>query len=185
MLIIILLMIGAIAGQGVIVCQDLVLIPSSGKGAFKSIPVLQIGSPDLQNISMIHCTDGLEGYHGMQRNQTDPKPEFRKYLCIYYVTMCKNQPLRLKSKLLSNILFVTLWHPESHAGSSPVWIDVDHQKSSLGKIWKQCWKNTKTCDIMASHSSSVFGQRSPEAPPPLFPISVHNGNVEILCRWQH
>ena len=108
MLIIILLMIGAIAGQGVIVCQDLVLIPSSGKGAFKSIPVLQIGSPDLQNISMIHCTDGLEGYRGMQRNQTDPKPEFRKYLCIYYVTMCKNQPLRLKSKLLSNILFVTL-----------------------------------------------------------------------------
>ena len=57
--------------------------------------------------------------------------------CRCYATICKIRPLRPKSEFLSNILFVTLWHPEGHAGSSPVRIDVNHQKSSLGKIWKK------------------------------------------------
>ena len=103
--------------------------------------------------------------------------------------MCKNQPLRMKSKFLFNIFFCHTMTPWTPCRVQPSLNRCQPPKvesgENLKKVTYQCWLNTKTCDIMASHSSSVFGQRSPEAPPPLFPISVHNGNVEILCRWQH
>ena len=92
----------------------------------------------------------------------------------------------MKSKFLSNIFFCHTMTPRTPCRVQPSLNRCQPPKvesgENLKKVTYQCWLNTKTCDIMASHSSSVFGQRSPDAPPPLFPIFVHNGNVEILIK---
>ena len=113
---------------------------------------------------MIHWTDGLEGCHSMQKNQTVLKPEFRKNLARCYVTMCKTQPFRLKS----NILFVPLWHPGGHAGSRPVRIDVNHQKSSLGKFEKSDWSVLTKYKDLWHHGKPFFlssGTKKPRGSP--------------------
>ena len=88
--------------------------------------------------------------------------------CRCYATICKIRPLRPKSEFLSNILFVTLWHPEGHAGSSPVRIDVNHQKSSLGKFEKSDWSVLTKYKDLWHHGKPFFlsfGTKKPRSSP--------------------